>query len=256
MAALFFIVLNVKLPYIKFYPRDWQSSADVQRCSIAARGLWLEIIFLAAQSDRYGLCDLDAQTIAHLTRISVDECNRLLSELETNKVFSRCPDTGHIFCRRMVDDQRRRDEFAECGRRGGNPKLIPSNPQPQTQNKKNKILITHNPEPTRGLTPPLNPTLNPASVDHILLDFQQVWKLYPDKSGKEKSEKAYRRARKDGTSHADILAGLQRYVAYVQHRQRTDFPDLKFKNGQTWFGNACWKDECTITAKAERTSAI
>lgn len=77
-------------------------------------------------------------------------------------------------------------------------------------------------------------------------DFDSAWKIYPDKSGKSSAKSAYIKARRDGVDAQTITDGLTRYIAYVRHRQKTDFRELRFKNGGTWFHQRGWEDEYSV----------
>ena len=77
------------------------------------------------------------------------------------------------------------------------------------------------------------------------VDFEEAWKAYPDKSGKVKAQEAYTKHRKSGDTQADILAGIDRYKAYVAAK-RAGGQDLHYRNGQTFFHNANWRDEWTV----------
>ena len=46
----------MKRPSIQFYPADWRSNSNLKRCSLAARGTWLEIMCVLHDSDEYGVC--------------------------------------------------------------------------------------------------------------------------------------------------------------------------------------------------------
>lgn len=79
-------------------------------------------------------------------------------------------------------------------------------------------------------------------------EFELCWKEYPDKSGKNKAFDAFKKARRSGVTVDVIKDGIARYIKYVHQRQETDFRDLKFKNGATWFHQRCWKDEYVLAA--------
>lgn len=100
-------------------------------------------------------------------------------------------------------------------------------------------------DPPKPPTRPQTPQLSQAEIE-----FEEVWALYPDKSGKNNAKRDYLKARKEGCQQQDVLAGLNRYLAYVAHRQKTDFPDLKHKNGSTWFHQRGWQDEYTLQKRA------
>jgi hypothetical protein len=41
-------------PWMKFYPADWRADPMLRVCSIGARGLWIELLALMHESERYG----------------------------------------------------------------------------------------------------------------------------------------------------------------------------------------------------------
>ena len=148
----------MKYPYIKFYFRDWQANIELQTCSITARGVWIEMMCIMAQSERFGYLErsgkaMDVENISRLIRVDIPTLNPAIAELERAGVFSRCDKTGAIYSRRMVKDNETAGKFAEFGKRGGNPSL-------KNLSKRIPIPIAI-PIPTEGLTLGDNPTLNP-----------------------------------------------------------------------------------------------
>jgi hypothetical protein len=112
---------------MKFYPADWRSDAMLRLCSIAARGLWAEMMCIMHDAGRYGSLlvngrRIDKKQLAGLAGISEKECVPLLLELEGNGVFSRDED-GTIYSRRMRRDFEKAIKDKENGKGGGNPKL-------------------------------------------------------------------------------------------------------------------------------------
>ncbi|MCP4615986.1 MAG: hypothetical protein GY844_06080 [Bradyrhizobium sp.] len=118
----------MKRPAFQFYPADWRKDPALSICSLSARGLWIEMMCIAHESEEYGVLivagkPMTAQHIARSVGESVPVVNRLLSELEEAGVFSR-DDRGCIFSRRMRKDEHIRDVRAAAGRLGGNPNLL------------------------------------------------------------------------------------------------------------------------------------
>lgn len=111
-----------KLPAMQFYPGDWRKDPGVQSCCLAARGLWIEMLFLMHESTPRGFLELnerplsDAQ-LARLTGTSLDELTLLIQELETAGVFSR-DERGVIFSRRMHRDEYIRQIRSDAGKKG------------------------------------------------------------------------------------------------------------------------------------------
>jgi hypothetical protein len=107
----------MKLPAIQFYPGDWLRD-DIAGCSLAAQGLWLRMMFIAHDSERYGYLCLNGKAmatdfIARRCGSSRDEYVTLLAELDSAGVPSRTPD-DIIYSRRMVRDAKAR--AANCRR--------------------------------------------------------------------------------------------------------------------------------------------
>jgi len=108
----------------KFWWQDHQREMGLRMCSMAARGLWLEMLCLMHEADGYLLLGgkaLDAKQLAFLVGgCSAREVTKYLTELERNRVFSRTED-GIIYCRRMVRDIANEAGWREVGRMGGSP---------------------------------------------------------------------------------------------------------------------------------------
>jgi len=106
-------------PSFQFYPGDWQRNAKLRMCSLAARGLWLEMMCIMHQAEPYGHLRIGPQLVtseilARVLGISIEDILALLSELEQAGVFSRESD-GTIVCRRMISDERIRQSRAAGG---------------------------------------------------------------------------------------------------------------------------------------------
>lgn len=95
-----------KQPWSKFFWNDWQGDPCLRVCSLAAQGLWMQMLCLAAEADQPGHVTIAARDatstdLSRLTGESEQAVLSLLSELERNGVFSR-NGKGTIYCRRMV----------------------------------------------------------------------------------------------------------------------------------------------------------
>lgn len=112
----------MKRPSFQFYPSDWRKDTALQFCSLAARGLWVEMMCIAHECDPYGYLVVNGRpmTTAHIGRlvgIAERECSRLLTELFDAGVPSKT-DEGVIFSRRMVRDEEIRNKRAVGGLAG------------------------------------------------------------------------------------------------------------------------------------------
>jgi hypothetical protein len=116
-------VSNGKRPAFQFYPKDWREDLALQSCSLAAQGLWINMMCLMHAGTPYGhlavnghpMADADA---SRLLGVSLAEYRRLVKELETKGVPGR--DSGEVlFSRRMVRDEHIRAVRASSGSLGG-----------------------------------------------------------------------------------------------------------------------------------------
>src|SRR6202035_6201045 len=107
--------------------RDWESDVALKACSLAAQGLWMRMLCIAAQHDPTGYVSvnrvgLDPEGIARIVGTGVDEVRSLIGELSLNGVFAR-DQHGVIYNRRMVRDEKKAAIARKNGKLGGNPML-------------------------------------------------------------------------------------------------------------------------------------
>lgn len=82
-------------------------------------------------------------------------------------------------------------------------------------------------------------------------EFEELWKLYPNKKGKENALKAYIKARKEGTEEITVRQGIENYVADIK-KKGTDKKYILY--GSTYFNGHRWEDEFTEPVKRETQS--
>lgn len=70
--------------------------------------------------------------------------------------------------------------------------------------------------------------------------FDELWKLYPRKQGKQVALKAYKKSVKNGTTDEQIKSGIMSYSNYV----RQEGLEQRFvKQGSTFFNQESWNDD-------------
>jgi hypothetical protein len=135
-----------KLRWSKLWWQDWSDDPALRLCSLAAQGLWMRLLCLAASAEPYGHVivaghapsprDLARIVGAHSTQVKL-----LLAELERNGVLSRTGD-GTIYSRRLVRDYAESITKTRAGALGGNPRLM-AQPQPIPPNGEDKHVVNH-----------------------------------------------------------------------------------------------------------------
>ena len=122
-----------KLPSFQFYPGDWKKDAGVQALSYEERGIWFELMLMMFESPERGKLifrtgtPIPEDAVARALGLDKQKVNQILSKLLEYGVASKEEDTGIIYCRRMVRDAELSKKRAECGKLGGNPKLLNQN---------------------------------------------------------------------------------------------------------------------------------
>jgi hypothetical protein len=99
---------------MKFYPSDWRADPALRSCTIAARGLWIDMMCIMHEATPYGSLlikgqRIDKKRLDSLCGIPEKECIVLLLELEGFGVFDRDED-GTIYSRRMRRDHVKAEE--------------------------------------------------------------------------------------------------------------------------------------------------
>lgn len=129
-------------PWLKFYPTDWRSDPALRMCSMAARGLWIEMIALMHEAVPYGhllvagRSPTDTQ-LAVLAGAPSDQIPELIGELDAAGVFSRTRE-GVIYSRKMTRTAKKAAIARKNGKNGGNPSLSKHRENPPSDNPPDK----------------------------------------------------------------------------------------------------------------------
>lgn len=120
------------------------------------------------------------------------------------------------------------------------------------------IAILHGEEPTEGKSIcPTGQMDSPHRANDIYIlnnnnnsstnqntninnDFAILWKKYPRKEGRKKALEAYQKALKDGVTHEEISAGLDRYLTFLE---KNEVEPQFIRKGSKWFAEYSWEDE-------------
>ena len=123
-----------RLPWTQWRWDRWLRDPALRGCTLAARGLWIELLAAMDADDEYGFLTLagkaaDVAEISVRTGVHRLQVGKFLAELEARGVFSRDA-RGAIFCRHMVREAEKYAQDVANGSTGGNPAL---RPKPQGQ---------------------------------------------------------------------------------------------------------------------------
>jgi hypothetical protein len=201
-----------KLPAIQFYPGDWLRD-PIAGCSLEAQGLWLRMMFLAHDSERYGYLQTNGSptppgSIARRCGCTLAQYEALFLELSEAGVPSITP-SGVIFSRRMVRDAEVRAQTAERVRKA-------------RENKEDTGKRSNG-----GVTP-----MYEAEDEDGFCSF---WKVYPKRIGKISARRAWRKISGAKEHLLEILEGVEKWKLSQQWQDAQYIPyPATFLNDRRW----------------------
>ena len=216
----------MKRPWLKFFPSDWRSDPRLRMCSLAARGLWIDLICYLHEGEPYGHLTIDGaspslEAIAALLGRPPKEVTKALAELEARRVFDRADNTA-IVSRRLVRDRARDQRDRLNGKAGGNPNL--------RMKEKPGVNPCHNGEdkaqtPESRIQSPEQENAREARALSVEEFAKKVWEPYPRTPvmSREQAWRAWRKA--SDADRAAIIAAIPRYAAWLRGK-RPDHPVL------------------------------
>jgi hypothetical protein len=230
--------MTERLRWMKFWPADWTRDPALRMCSLAARGLWIELLAVAHEAEPYGhvLVSGRAPSVRQIAAIASSterDVAKLVKELEEAGVFSRT-EAGVIYSRRMVRDNAAREDARQFGKLGGNPRLKGADSGGVNPHLKLQEAETETETETE------NPPRRPRKRGLPRMEgFAEFWRLYPRKIGKGAAERAWPRAVQEANGDWQlIVAGVQDALDF----QRIDMREggrfcphaSKWLNGKRW----------------------
>lgn len=173
-------------------------------CSLAARGLWIEMLGLMHESEPYGhllVCGkapTDIQ-LAVLVGAPLERLSDYLGELESTGVFSRTQ-KGVIYSRRLTREAKRSQTARKNGKTGGNPTLNKQRVIPPSDN-----LVVKPPD-----KPQKPEAISKIEIKNLIPDLRATRAF----DGPDYSDKAVRKAR----WRQKVIAFAQRTLPAIQFR--------------------------------------
>lgn len=155
-------------PWIKFYPRDWRGDQALRVVSLAARGLWMEMLCIMHEATPYGHLVIGGQPVkydalARFVGAGVEEIQALLVELRDAGV-TRQTRGGVIYSKRMTDDHKR----SEDGRKAKLEALEKAKGNPGPSRPPRRPPPTQKPEARGKVEGPNSPSTLPEAKNDFL----------------------------------------------------------------------------------------
>lgn len=214
-----------KIPSFPFYPADWRGDLKLQLCKLDIKGLWVELMCIMHDSNKYGYLLIDGEKpteeeLAFLLRVDIDIFKKLFSELKEKGII-KINEEGIYYSKRMVNDFKLRELSKEYGKLGGNPNL---------KEGKGRGKGRGYPSSEKEKEDEIEKGIENSKKKW----FDEAWGRYPEKDGKKAAFKYFTTSIKNEQDWLDINKALDNYL-------KSDKVKRGFvKNGSTWFNN--WQD--------------
>lgn len=70
----------MKRPSFQFYPADWQANGNLRRCTHEEKGIWIDVMCLLHDQERYGVIDWSLKEIAQAVGTTVSKLKGLVAK--------------------------------------------------------------------------------------------------------------------------------------------------------------------------------
>lgn len=237
---------------------------DLRTCSLAARGLWIEMLCVMSEAEPRGYLlrrgrPVGMKELSVFAGTTVEIVERLVKELDQAGVFSRTPE-GTIFSRRMVRDEENAARSRANGAKGGNPALKASVDEKQRLteiqvNPKDLFEVagddkTQKPEARvqkeGNLTVPCPKRVRTRR--QYTPDFEAFWEGYPTDSNMSKAEAFAEWERLTEDERRDATVSLPAFRGYC-----TSHPDYRPIHANRYLSKRRWEGHLkTATAVQQR----
>lgn len=219
--------MTAKPPAVQWYFGDWRRDTALQSCSLAARGLWFEMLCLMHDGNPRGYLRVGENPITprQLSRMvgphETERVESLLEELERAGVFSRAGEDQAIFNRRMARQAELSLVRSAAGAKGGRVA------QANQRAKSKQTSAEADAEAER--------------------EFEQLWDVWLKKRSKGQARKTFLQLRARG-----LLPPIERLIALTRSRQKDPAwarpgPDGEPRQYQphlsTWLNDEGWADQ-------------
>lgn len=255
----------MRRPSFQFYPADWLGNSNLRRCTHAEKGVWVDVMCLAHDSEEYGLLRWPLEEIAQAVGCPVSVLQSLIAKGvlkgsgagETCEPFVYVPRSGRKdgapvtliasrpgpvwYSSRMVRDEyvrKHRGESswftAEGDEAGESPKHEPKQaPMPPLSDGSSSSSLSSSLSSREGTATQAKSGASPAGFD-------ELWSRYPKKVGKKDALKAYSAINPDKVVLAKMLKRLQRDKA---SKQWVKDEGQYIPNPSTWLNRRDWESD-------------
>lgn len=202
-------------------------------------------------------CTCDQEYIAHWCGVSSRQVRKLIAVLEEKGLVVKetlTPDfkSAPRYRYKAIRPKKQSQEEAE---------KLPEQSSGGVNDHRNKVPVTGgtkfrlSPEQSSGTTSNnINNNINNnikenkkrKSEEELRQDFEELWKLYPRKRGKEPAFKHYKKAIKEGATNEEIRQGILNFIEDIR-KNKTEERFIPY--GSSYFCEKSWTDDLSSGVK-------
>jgi len=223
-------------PWLKFYPQDWLSDSSLSLCSLAEKGLLIDIMALAHNGQPYGYVTnggqaLTEQELGRVLAVNRQTMSRAMANLKLRHRIG-VTSGGAIYVPRMVKDGKQREQASKDGEKGGNPTLKGD----VKGGIKSGVEQTLNPETeTEGETD----TEQKQKTYKYTEEFHKFWTTYANSLNKPKTLEAFENANQNVDF---LLQAIKGQVAWKESQKRKNEFVSNWPASYRWLDDHRWED--------------
>jgi len=226
-------------PSDQWYWDDWFSSHDVHSCSLAAQGLWINLLGIMFASEVRGTLtvngiQMDNKAIAKRFGKSITNINKLVMELEEARVFSRLAD-GTIYSRRMYRRSKKRGKISKIRSKAGKEGMKKRWGKSDKKGNNKKITKITAPTPSPTPSPTSTPKKKTYAQDELEKLFEKWWKRYPRTEDKGKAKSKYFNLVENEEVDPQLLEDA--LTGYINVLNNNETPKQYVKHAKTFLYN-------------------
>jgi len=242
-------------PSQQWYWDDWFSEFGLRLCSLAARGLWIDMLGVMFNAEIRGTLTVNGRQIngKALAKIAGDteqNIDKYLDELEEHDVFSRLKD-GTIVSRRMYRESKRKEEIsrirAEAGKKGAEARWNGKEETAKDLKDKAKMAASFSASPSISISS--------SKENDFAKEFEEFWSAYreigekkDDIGNKQEALKAYKTLRQK-EEKATIVRATNGYADYLKYKRLEENFKQRKSFASTFLRSERWKEHIDFKYK-------
>ena len=204
-----------KRPSLQFYPADWRKDPQLQMCSMATQGIWINLLCIMWEAETEGEIAGKEAELIRLIGCTPNDFAEFAEEIKRHNFGDVTICNGDV----TIINRRMKRVFLE------------------REGVKERVRQHRKRQSNENVTPYSSSSTSSSSTRHK--DFEQFWSLYPKKVGRQYVEKIWAKLTMDADLFGKILSGLENYKRYWEQENT----EQRFiPNPSTWLNQKRWGD--------------